>query len=234
MDTKSNMAEVIKAGERASALTQRLLAFTRKQILEPEILDLNTVVSGMEGMLKRLIGEDIKISVQLEPNIGSFRADHHQLEQVIMNLAVNARDAMPGGGELIIATAETLVDASRAAVHGRAAGRYSMLTVRDTGSGMDAETKAKIFEPFFTTKGSGKGTGLGLSMVYGIVQQSGGFLAVQSELGVGSSFEIYLPCVPETSPAPRSKPAEWGCYGFREEFSSSRMKAPFGNWLNLC
>ena len=206
-DAKSSMAEVIKAGERASALTQRLLAFTRKQILEPEILDLNTVVSGMEGMLKRLIGEDIKISVQLEPNIGLVRADHHQLEQVIMNLAVNARDAMPGGGELIISTAETLVDASRAAVHGRAAGRYSMLTVRDTGSGMDAETKAKIFEPFFTTKGSGKGTGLGLSMVYGIVQQSGGFLAVQSELGVGSSFEIYLPCVPETSPAPRSKPA---------------------------
>jgi CheY-like chemotaxis protein len=158
-------------------------------------------------MLKRLIGEDIKISVQLEPNIGLVRADHHQLEQVIMNLSVNARDAMPGGGELIISTAETLVDASRAAVHGRAAGRYSMLTVRDTGSGMDAETKAKIFEPFFTTKGSGKGTGLGLSMVYGIVQQSGGFLAVQSELGVGSSFEIYLPCVPETSPAPRSKPA---------------------------
>jgi nitrogen-specific signal transduction histidine kinase/CheY-like chemotaxis protein len=206
-DAKSSMTEVLKAGERASALTQRLLAFTRKQILEPEILDLNTVVSGMEGMLKRLIGEDIRISVQSDPNIGLVRADHHQLEQVIMNLAVNARDAMPGGGELIISTAETLIDTSRAAVYGRAGGRYSVLTVRDTGSGMDAETKAKIFEPFFTTKGSGKGTGLGLSMVYGIVQQSGGFLAVQSELGVGSSFEIYLPCVSETTTAPRSKPS---------------------------
>lgn len=206
-DAKGSMTEVLKAGERASALTQRLLAFTRKQILEPEILDLNTVVSGMEGMLKRLIGEDIRISVQSDLNIGLVRADHHQLEQVIMNLAVNARDAMPGGGELIISTAETLIDTSRAAVYGRAGGRYSVLTVRDTGSGMDAETKAKIFEPFFTTKGSGKGTGLGLSMVYGIVQQSGGFLAVQSELGVGSSFEIYLPCVSETTTAPRSKPS---------------------------
>jgi signal transduction histidine kinase/CheY-like chemotaxis protein len=202
---KSNMAEVLKAGERASALTQRLLAFTRKQILEPEILDLNIVVSGMEGMLKRLIGEDVQISVQLHPNIGSIRADHHQLEQVIMNLAVNARDAMPGGGELTISTGDTMIEASRAAVHGRAGGRYSMLTVRDTGSGMDAETKTKIFEPFFTTKGSGKGTGLGLSMVYGIVQQSGGFLTVQSELGVGSSFEIYLPCVTESVAGPRIK-----------------------------
>jgi signal transduction histidine kinase/CheY-like chemotaxis protein len=202
---KDNMSEVIKAGERASALTQRLLAFTRKQILEPEILDLNIVVSGMEGMLKRLIGEDVQISVQLSPGIGSIRADYHQLEQIVMNLAVNARDAMPAGGELIISTGDTLIEASRAAVHGRAGGRYSVLTVRDTGSGMDAETKAKIFEPFFTTKGSGKGTGLGLSMVYGIVQQSGGFLTVQSEPGVGSSFEIYLPCVSESSTAVRVK-----------------------------
>ena len=203
IDAKNNIAEVIKAGERASALTQRLLAFTRKQILEPEILYLNEVVSGMEGMLKRLIGENIQISVQLDRNIGSIRADHHQLEQVIMNLAVNARDAMPGGGELSISTGDTLVDAARAAVHGRQGGRYSVLTVRDTGCGMDPETKAKIFEPFFTTKEAGKGTGLGLSMVYGIVQQSGGFLAVQSEVGVGSSFEIYLPCVSESNAAPR-------------------------------
>jgi signal transduction histidine kinase/CheY-like chemotaxis protein len=203
-DAKSNMTEVLKAGERASALTQRLLAFTRKQILEPEILDLNVVVSGMEGMLTRLIGEDVQISVDLDRNLGSIRADHHQLEQVVMNLAVNARDAMPSGGKLTISTGDTLIEASRAAVHGRAGGRYSILTVRDTGSGMDAETKAKIFEPFFTTKGSGKGTGLGLSMVYGIVQQSGGFLTVQSELGVGSSFEIYLPCVSESVTGPRT------------------------------
>ena len=182
-------------------MTQRLLAFTRKQILEPEILDLNVVVSGMENMLKRLIGEDIQISVHLQENLSSIRADHHQLEQVIINLAVNARDAMPGGGELTITTGETLIDAARAAVHGRTGGRYSVLTVRDTGSGMDPETKAKIFEPFFTTKEPGKGTGLGLSMVYGIVQQSGGFLTVQSELGVGSSFEIHLPCVSESSAA---------------------------------
>jgi signal transduction histidine kinase/CheY-like chemotaxis protein len=205
-EVRSDMSEVIKAGERASALTQRLLAFTRKQILEPEVLDMNAVVSGMEGMLTRLIGEDIRISVQLQPDIGFIRADHHQLEQVIMNLAVNARDAMPSGGELTISTGDTNIDATRAAVHGRAGGRYSVLTVRDTGSGMDTETKAKIFEPFFTTKGAGKGTGLGLSMVYGIVQQSGGFLTVQSELGVGSSFEICLPCVTDFDTGPRAAP----------------------------
>lgn len=207
-ESASSITEVLKAGERASALTQRLLAFTRKQILEPEILNLNAVVSGMEGMLTRLIGEDVRITVKLQKNIGAIRADHHQLEQVIMNLAVNARDAMPGGGELTIETSDVLIDSARAAIHGRVGGRYAMLAVRDTGSGMDPETKAKIFEPFFTTKGSGKGTGLGLAMVYGIVQQSGGFLTVQSELGAGSSFEIFLPCVSESNIQPKTKPVE--------------------------
>ncbi|HUS08721.1 MAG TPA: ATP-binding protein, partial [Bryobacteraceae bacterium] len=206
-EAKASMSEVLKAGERASALTQRLLAFTRKQILQPEILNLNEVVSGMEGMLKPLIGEDVLISIHLDPNAATIRADHHQLEQVIMNLAVNARDAMPAGGELIISTGATWIDEARAAVHGREAGSYSYLTIRDTGCGMDAEIRARIFEPFFTTKESGKGTGLGLSMAYGIVQQSGGFLTVQSELGTGSSFDIYFPCVSGPGASRRATPA---------------------------
>jgi signal transduction histidine kinase/CheY-like chemotaxis protein len=204
-DAKNSMSEVLKAGERASALTHRLLAFTRKQILKPEILNLNEVVSGLEGMLKRLIGEDVQISVELDRNSCSIRADHYELEQVIINLAVNARDAMPAGGQLTISTAHIIIDSARAAVHSRDAGNYSVLTVRDVGSGMDTETKAKIFEPFFTTKEIGKGTGLGLSMVYGFVQQSEGFLTVKSELGTGSSFDIYLPCVLEPSTDRRPK-----------------------------
>jgi len=202
---QSSIREVIVAGERAAALTQRLLAFSRKQILEPEVLDLNTVVQGMETMLNRLIGEDITIHTDLSPNPGLIRADHHQLEQVIMNLAVNARDAMPGGGQLTISTGETLVEAAKALAHGRDQGRYSVLSIKDTGFGMSTETLAKIFEPFFTTKEIGKGTGLGLPMVYGTIQQSGGFLTVRSEVGVGSEFEVFLPCVVG---APESKALE--------------------------
>jgi CheY-like chemotaxis protein len=149
----------------------------------------------MENMLKRLIGEDVVIQVDLDPSLGPIRGDHHQLEHVIMNLAVNARDAMPAGGRLSISTYTAHVDPARAAAHSRPPGRYSVLAVRDTGSGMSTETRTKIFEPFFTTKETGKGTGLGLPVVYGIVQQTGGFLTVQSELGVGSLFEVYIPCV---------------------------------------
>jgi signal transduction histidine kinase/ActR/RegA family two-component response regulator len=183
-----SITEVLKAGERASALTQRLLAFSRKQVLQPEILELNDVVSGVEGMLRRLIGEDVEVTVKLDPVSSKIRADHHQLEQVIMNLAINARDAMPNGGQITISTRTNYEQTS--------SGRdYAVLSVADTGHGMDAETKAKIFEPFFTTKGQGKGTGLGLSMVYGIVQQSGGYLVVHSEVGRGSVFHVYLPSV---------------------------------------
>jgi signal transduction histidine kinase len=189
------VTEVLKAGDRAAKLTQRLLAFSRKQVLQPIALDLNSVVTGVEGMLRRLIGEDVRIIVTLDESIGTIKADPNQIEQVIMNLAVNARDAMPDGGELIISTGTKVLEAPFAKNHGVEPGNYTVLSVTDTGTGMDAETKAKIFEPFFTTKELGKGTGLGLSTVYGIVQQSGGYLVVQSELGQGTTFQVHLPCV---------------------------------------
>ena len=193
--------EILKAADRAAALTQRLLAFSRKQILQPVILDLNSVVSGFESMLRRLIGEDIRISVQLDPAIGRIRADPNQIEQVVMNLAVNARDAMPEGGELTLRTYTIEVEPPQARHHDVAPGQYAVLSVTDSGIGMDAETKARIFEPFFTTKQVGKGTGLGLSTVYGIVQQSGGYLTVQSELHRGATFNVHLPCVAEEAEA---------------------------------
>jgi CheY-like chemotaxis protein len=206
-DEFANMSiqEVLKAGERASALTQRLLAFSRKQILQPEILNANEVVSGMEGMLKRIIGEDVEIRVELDGSVGLILADYHQIEQVIMNLCVNARDAMPGGGRLTISTRDLEVDGVRGGLPVRTPGRYSVLSVTDTGSGMDAETQARIFEPFFTTKGAGKGTGLGLSMVYGIVEQSGGAIRLESAPGKGSTFEIYLPCADNAEQTTQAK-----------------------------
>jgi signal transduction histidine kinase len=187
--------EILKAADRAAALTQRLLAFSRKQVLQPIVLDLNSVVTGFESMLRRLIGEDIRISVQLDPTIGKVKADPNQMEQVVMNLAVNARDAMPDGGELTVGTSTIQLEPAQARHHDVAPGCYVMLSVSDTGVGMDAGTRERIFEPFFTTKDPGKGTGLGLSTVYGIVQQSGGYLTVQSEPGHGATFNIYLPCV---------------------------------------
>jgi signal transduction histidine kinase len=203
---QATLAEILVAGERAAALTGRLLAFSRKQIQHPEVLDLNAVVSGMEGMVRRLIGEDIRISVSLDAAAGKIRADQNQIEQVIMNLAANARDAMPGGGEFRIATRGiTIESASPDAVE-----YQTSLSVSDTGCGMDAATKAKIFEPFFTTRERGKGTGLGLSVVYGIVQQSGGRIMVESELGRGTVLEIRLPRVAESeSPAASTDSEGW-------------------------
>jgi two-component system, cell cycle sensor histidine kinase and response regulator CckA len=185
------------AAERAARLTHQLLAFSRKQVLEPRVLDLNETVAGIEPLLRRLIGEHIEISVQAAPDLGRTKADAGQIEQVILNLAVNARDAMPPqGGQLVLATANVALDEVEARrAPDLAPGSYVVLSVTDSGHGMDAATRAQIFEPFFTTKEVGKGTGLGLATVYGIVKQSGGFIEVESELGRGATFKVYLPRV---------------------------------------
>jgi PAS domain S-box-containing protein len=196
------LKEIKDAGERAASLTRQLLAFSRRQVLAPRALDLNGVVSNVEKMLRRLIGEDVELRTVLDPSLGRIKADPGQIEQVIMNLAVNARDAMPSGGILTIETSNVELDQTFARSHvGVKPGPHVMLKVGDTGVGMTVETKARIFEPFFTTKEKGKGTGLGLATVYGIVQQSEGVIWVDSELGQGTVFKISLPAVSEI-PAP--------------------------------
>jgi two-component system, cell cycle sensor histidine kinase and response regulator CckA len=198
-DTYKQAGEIMKAAERAASLTRQLLAFSRKQVLEPKMLNLNAVVVEVEKMLCRLIGEDISLQTSLDPMLSYVKADPGHIEQVIINLAVNGRDAMPRGGKLTIGTSNAKVEESYARVHPAVIpGRFVMLAVSDTGSGMDAETQAHIFEPFFTTKAVGKGTGLGLATVYGVVKQSGGFISVHSELDAGTTFKIYLPQVGES------------------------------------
>jgi PAS domain S-box-containing protein len=204
---RSQCQEINKAANRAASLTRQLLAFSRQQVLEPKVLDLNTVVVEIEKMLRRLIGEDIELRTALDPTLGSVKADPGQIEQIIMNLAVNARDAMPEGGKLVIETSNAELDDTYALQHPPFnPGRYVLLAVTDTGIGMSEETKTHIFEPFFTTKEIGKGTGLGLSTVYGVVKQSGGYVWVYSELGRGSVFKIYLPRVDQS--VQHSRPRE--------------------------
>jgi two-component system, cell cycle sensor histidine kinase and response regulator CckA len=191
-----NIEQIQKAGTRAAGLTRQLLAFSRKQILQAKVFDINGLVADMSSMLKHLIGEDIQLITILTPGIGQIRADPAQIEQVLLNLIVNARDAMPTGGRVTIETAETWLDQSYAGKHVPVVPRhYVRLTVSDNGTGMDAATKQRIFEPFFTTKEVGKGTGLGLSTVYGIVKQSEGYICVSGELGRGTTFKVYLPRV---------------------------------------
>ena len=191
------------AGERAASLTRQLLAFSRRQVLEPKVIDLSRVLANTENMLRRLIGEDVELVTTLKAGLAPVKVDPGQIEQVIMNLAVNARDAMPKGGQLLIETANVEVDENYARSHlPMSAGKYVMLAVRDTGCGMDPQTQAHLFEPFFTTKPQGQGTGLGLATVYGIIKQSGGFIWVESEPGQGSTFKIYFPCLEEGLPTP--------------------------------
>ena len=207
-DERRNKAEEIKkAGDRAAALTRQLLAFSRKQVLAARVLDLNELVAGMNGMLRRVIGEDIDLVTVSGASLGSIKADPGQIEQVIVNLVVNARDAMPQGGQLTIETANVDVDAPLLSRAGHVQpGAYVMLAVSDTGCGMDPHTQANMFEPFFTTKERGKGTGLGLATVYGIVRQSGGHILVSSEIGFGTTVKAYLPRVSQGLEAAESVP----------------------------
>ena len=200
--------EVRQASERAAVLIHQLLAFSRRQVLQPRVLELNEIVAGVANLLRRLIGVNIELMTQLAPDLGRVKADPGQLEQVLTNLVVNARDAMPEGGKLTIATANVELDANDPSWgFPLASGLYVALSVADTGIGMDADTQARVFEPFFTMKEPGKGTGLGLSTVYGIVKQSGGYIALESKPGAGSTFRVYLPPVEEPLTAGKPSPS---------------------------
>jgi PAS domain S-box-containing protein len=210
------IGQIRKAGERAAGLTRQLLAFGRKQILAPVVLDLNSLLSEIEKMLRRLIGEDVELITLLDPGLGRLKVDPGQIEQVVLNLAVNARDAMPTGGRLTIRTHNTVLTETQAREHADLPpGPYVLLAVSDRGCGMDEATMARIFEPFFTTKEVGKGTGLGLATVFGIIAQSGGFIEVDSALGSGSTFRIYLPQIGEDARC--------------EELNHAQIKIPRGD-----
>ena len=206
---RQDLEEVRRAADRAAALIRQLLAFSRRQLLQPLVLDVNEVVRGMAKMLQRLIGEDVRLGTRLAHDIPGVHADPGRLEQVIMNLAVNARDAMPGGGELTIETSAVRLDAPYAASHPEVRpGRYVLLAISDSGEGMTEDVQAHVFEPFFTTKGPGKGTGLGLATVYGIMKQSGGHVAAYSEVGRGTTMKVYLPVAESPAEAATEAVAE--------------------------
>ena len=206
-DLREYVEEIRKAANRAASLSRHLLTFSRKQVIQPKILNLNEVITEIEKMLRRVIGENIEFITILEPELGQVKIDPSQMDQVIMNLVVNSKDAMPEGGELTIKTANVDLDSKyfqERGVEGKP-GTYIMLAVSDTGIGMTQEIQSKIFDPFFTTKENGKGTGLGLSTVYGIIKQNHGFIWVYSEPGKGTTVKVYLPkvCLLYTSPSPR-------------------------------
>ena len=208
-DLRKSATAISEAGQLAAELTRKLLAFSRQSVVQPKIVSLNDVVSQTETLLRRLIGEDIVLAMVLNPTISRVKVDPGELGQVLINIAINARDAMPMGGKLTIETQNTVLDQHYVETHPDAhTGAYVLLVMTDTGSGMSLEVKTHIFEPFFTTKGVGKGTGLGLSVVHGIIKQSGGFVEVYSEPGVGTCFRIYLPATDELVSKPPSIGAE--------------------------
>jgi two-component system, cell cycle sensor histidine kinase and response regulator CckA len=199
-----DVASVLEASEQAACLTRQLLAFSRKQVLQPKVFDLNSIVSTLDKMLRRVIGGDIELNTIVEPEAVVVKADPGQLEQVIMNVVINARDAMPRGGRLTIETSKVFLDEAYCQLHvDITPGQYALLAISDTGLGMDPDTQVRIFEPFFTTKAHDKGTGLGLATVHGIIKQSGGFIWVYSEPGQGTTFKIYLPATCEQVEEPR-------------------------------
>lgn len=186
--------EIRKSADRATSVTSRLLAFSRKQMLKPKVININSIILNMTSMLHRIIGEDVELTTMTAPDLGACRVDPGQVEQVILNLAVNARDAMPNGGRLLLETSNAILSDQDLKTNPEGVpGSYIQISVRDTGTGMTEEVVSRIFEPFYTTKDLGKGTGLGLATVYGIVKQSGGFISVESELNKGTAFRVYLP-----------------------------------------
>jgi signal transduction histidine kinase/CheY-like chemotaxis protein len=212
----ANLDEIEQAGRRAAELTHQLLAFSRRQVVELQVLDLGESLSGMEKMLKRILGEDVELTIRLQPGLGRIRADRGQIEQIVMNLVVNARDALPLGGKLTLQTADVHLDEAYAREHlGVTPGPHVMLAVSDNGVGMPPEIQSRIFEPFFTTKEHGKGTGLGLSIVFGVVKQCGGHIWLYSEVGHGTTFKLYFPRVDAAaeSLAPNAHPAPVGAGG---------------------
>ncbi len=201
-ETHDGLGEILRAAEQASALTRQLLAFSRRQVMRADVLDLNETVAGMQPMLQRIIGDDVSVGVRFAPGLAAVEADRAQIERVILNLAANARDAMPDGGRITIETANVELDADYVASHGEGSpGPHVMLAVSDTGAGMSADVQRHLFEPFFTTKPAGAGTGLGLATVFGVVKQSGGSIYLYSEEGAGTTFKIYLPATAAERPA---------------------------------